>query len=202
MQHLTDQWGLPLIDQWEKEWRKSLPPTDEMFWIDLFPEATPIIRRGLRRQLEELRKKQKELQKDTILLKNSLVRHPATEHYFIESGMKNLQEKYDKITKEIRIKAWLLKRVNGAADDPDGINLGDFKLAKDIPLTNFLQGKKLGRFIIVSCPWHSDSTPSFYIYQNNTWHCFGCNEGGDVIDFISKKLGMKNTEAVRWLLNK
>ena len=34
----------------------------------------------------------------------------------------------------------------------------------------------------ISCPAHSDSTPSLKIYENS-WFCFSCHTGGTVIDF-------------------
>lgn len=35
------------------------------------------------------------------------------------------------------------------------------------------------------CPFHTDATPSLYIYSGGAkWYCFGCGKGGDVIDFI------------------
>ncbi len=38
------------------------------------------------------------------------------------------------------------------------------------------------------CPFHDERTPSFYIRTStNTYHCFGCGEGGDVISFIQKQ---------------
>lgn len=36
------------------------------------------------------------------------------------------------------------------------------------------------------CPIHSETKPSFYIYPEQTWFCFGCSEGGDVISFIQR----------------
>lgn len=36
----------------------------------------------------------------------------------------------------------------------------------------------------ITCPAHSDSTPSLKIYGGDRgWYCFGCNRGGTVIDF-------------------
>lgn len=36
-----------------------------------------------------------------------------------------------------------------------------------------------------NCPWHDDSTPSFYLYpESNTLYCFGCDEWGDTLDII------------------
>ena len=37
------------------------------------------------------------------------------------------------------------------------------------------------------CPFHNDSDPSMSIFANGKrWTCFVCNEGGDVIDFVSR----------------
>lgn len=32
------------------------------------------------------------------------------------------------------------------------------------------------------CPFHHEKTASLKIYDNNSWHCFGCRQGGDVVD--------------------
>ena len=35
------------------------------------------------------------------------------------------------------------------------------------------------------CPFHKDDKPSLRIYpETNTYHCFGCDKTGDVIQFI------------------
>ncbi|RLC33897.1 hypothetical protein DRH14_04130 [Candidatus Shapirobacteria bacterium] len=48
------------------------------------------------------------------------------------------------------------------------------------------------------CPFHDDHEPSFTVYeQTNTWHCFGCERGGDIISFIEEKEGLDFTGAVR-----
>jgi len=50
------------------------------------------------------------------------------------------------------------------------------------------------------CPFHDERTPSFHVRpQMGRWHCFGCNEGGDVISFVQKLDGLGFTEAVEYL---
>ncbi len=44
--------------------------------------------------------------------------------------------------------------------------------------------KKAGGIWIV-CPFHGDSAPSLsYNQEKGIWHCFGCNAGGNYLDFI------------------
>ncbi len=49
------------------------------------------------------------------------------------------------------------------------------------------------------CPLHSEKTPSFIVYQDQHYHCFGCGQGGDVIDFIQETRGLSFPEALKAL---
>lgn len=53
------------------------------------------------------------------------------------------------------------------------------------------------------CPFHDEKSPSFHVRpQVGRWHCFGCNEGGDVISFVQKIDNLSFSEAVEYLANK
>ncbi|MSX01589.1 MAG: hypothetical protein F2813_00335 [Actinobacteria bacterium] len=61
-----------------------------------------------------------------------------------------------------------------------------------------------GAEFVGCCPLHSEKTPSFTIFQGRTdgvwrWKCFGCDEGGDVIDLVEKVQGIGTGEAIRFL---
>lgn len=50
------------------------------------------------------------------------------------------------------------------------------------------------------CPFHGEKTPSFYINTSKQiYKCFGCGEGGDVINFIMKIENLEFMDAVKLL---
>jgi DNA primase len=50
------------------------------------------------------------------------------------------------------------------------------------------------------CPFHDEKTPSFHVRPSRgTFHCFGCGEGGSVIDFVMKVEHLGFVEAVERL---
>ena len=49
------------------------------------------------------------------------------------------------------------------------------------------------------CPFHNDRHPSLYVAGNH-YHCFGCREHGDVIDFVSRLFQLSPYDAARKLM--
>ena len=45
------------------------------------------------------------------------------------------------------------------------------------------------------CPFHREKTPSFRI-KGRFWHCFGCNESGELIKFVRKKFNLRYYDAL------
>lgn len=60
-----------------------------------------------------------------------------------------------------------------------------------------------GREYKCLCPFHSEKTPSCVVYTDTeSFYCFGCGAGGDVITFIKKIENLDYIEAVRFLAQK
>ncbi len=50
------------------------------------------------------------------------------------------------------------------------------------------------------CPFHEEREGSFTVYgDTERWYCFGCGEGGDVLDFLQRIEGLSLPEAIRRL---
>jgi len=50
------------------------------------------------------------------------------------------------------------------------------------------------------CPFHEEAEGSFTVYADSQrWYCFGCGEGGDVLDFVRRIEGLSLPEAIRRL---
>ena len=53
------------------------------------------------------------------------------------------------------------------------------------------------------CPFHQEKTPSFTVDSTRRlWHCFGCSQGGDAIDFLMRQETLSFTEAVERLAHR
>jgi DNA primase len=67
------------------------------------------------------------------------------------------------------------------------------RLKREVSLKRLIeaQGLKLisqGKDLACRCPWHEwDDTPSCIVSpKTNLWHCFGCDAGGSVIDWVMR----------------
>lgn len=70
-------------------------------------------------------------------------------------------------------------------------------------VSDYVRLKKQGRNFMGLCPFHSEKTPSFSVNEDKRlYHCFGCNESGNVITFLMKKEGLEFPDAVRSLASR
>ncbi len=70
-------------------------------------------------------------------------------------------------------------------------------------MSSYVTLKRNGRRYTCLCPFHSEKTPSCVVYTDTeSFYCFGCHVGGDVISFVQRIENLSYIEAVRFLADK
>ena len=78
--------------------------------------------------------------------------------------------------------------------------LDDLRRRADIESTvsSYVSLKRKGKILTGLCPFHNEKTPSFTVYpETQSYYCFGCGNGGDVITFIRNIENLDYMEAVK-----
>ena len=70
-------------------------------------------------------------------------------------------------------------------------------------ISSYVNIKRNGKICRGLCPFHGEKTPSFTVYPDTqSFYCFGCGEGGDVIRFICSIENLNYIDAVKFLADK
>ena len=69
-------------------------------------------------------------------------------------------------------------------------------------ISRYVPLKKSGNTYKANCPFHNERTPSFVVYPNGYWRCYGaCGVGGDVYNFLMRQENLDFREALEVLAN-
>lgn len=164
--------------------------------LDAFPDEildiVPTVIKELEERLEPLKQQLREIVNSnyTDFDKTFLCRVVT-----LNSGLENDVNRLQELKKLYKIAS--LKPSDSKEDFTEKV-----LKAKQFPIKELYSFEKqnlYGNKIRSSCPFHTDKTPSFYIYKTNTFHCFSCGASGDSIAFFMKLHNKKFVEAVNAL---
>lgn len=70
-------------------------------------------------------------------------------------------------------------------------------------ISSYVNIKRAGRISKGLCPFHGEKTPSFTVYPDTqSYYCFGCGNGGDVVTFIKYIENLDYLDAVKFLADR
>ena len=70
-------------------------------------------------------------------------------------------------------------------------------------ISPYVELRRRGKNLVGLCPFHNEKTPSFTVYpESQSFYCFGCGAGGEIISFVRRIENLDFYEAVKSLADK
>ncbi len=198
------EYDFDYIDELEKEWRQSIPKLTDRDLLEVFPEAKKIIPVKIKEW-----KRKRDFTVSRIKLKLEFIHSTKMDFskYFWREWVKvsegpRLLEIDTQLSRLYRLSYLIKNKRNDSVpfDEliQEALNQPIFEV-----VSQYTELKRSSNRYIGLCPLHNEKSPSFFIYpETNSWFCFGCSQGGDVIHFIRLKQGFTFKEAVKFLTSR
>jgi hypothetical protein len=187
------------------EWKKYQPPKfRDKELLEIFPEAKEIIPKKIKEWEATFEKSRGELKNCFIFIDDKKADEFST--WFLErvASLFLMPPVLEAQRHILRLKRML------SIFSPSGKKLERWQekvdIARQYPIYEMASGslilRQSGDKFLSLCPFHNEKHASFYIYTKaNTFHCFGCQEHGDVIKLTMHLHGVVFKEAVKMLQN-
>lgn len=189
-------------DAMERAYKKTLPRHTDKELLQIFSPAVKTICAIVEQRERERRARTKRIKE--ALENLYAIETDEFSHWFGEQIIKlTLFPDLEKCTKHIV----RLKRIlNLMCHQDTNTNTNDeaIQRARQYPISEIAKNRLIirecGNKLSSLCPFHEEKHASFYIYpETNTFHCFGCQESGDVIKLAMHLYGASFPEAVKIL---
>jgi hypothetical protein len=122
--------------------------------------------------------------------KKQHLKTPDVPDWFLELGLEIINERIAKVQKNIKNLVFKYDILTGARQESKSYRVHDLEAIKSIPITDLMPSEpkmKAPNRLFYSCPIHNEVNPSFVVYlDSNTYYCFGCGKGGDVINLYQE----------------
>jgi len=180
------------------EYKPNLPKGQE--WLEIFPEGRGYIERNLMRY----RAWRGWLEKQKVELLKLLAERGFSEdleEFFLFLIALYVDIPLLWVNKEIRrLEGYLPKKIIHNSSEKF-LDAEEIKSKVDIVevVSDYVELRKVGKTYMGRCPFHDDRHPSFAVYSDGYYRCFGCGASGDVIDFIMQIRGCDFKEALEIL---
>lgn len=178
---------LDYTDSLRRDWKNNPTKTNYTArqWIEMYPELRSMFERLVREKRDEVESLQIEL--------NVVKQDPA--QLDIGSDLR-VEEEIMGVEKDMR---WFQLGLVDIKTNANYLTDDQIQQARDFPIEELINTKRIRR--MWCCPFHEEDSPSFHIYPNNGWHCFGCQaHGSNAVDFVMKKQNLSFVESVKFLL--
>lgn len=194
---------LDYVGNLERQWQQNLHDTTKFSprqWLEHFPEMTTRCQGLLIEALDEVARIKNQMETQT---RANTTTDPV-KHLINESWIEVvLGAKLDQAQRRVN---WLRRATRAYAPDKlkTGIDEDDVTTARLVPIDSIMTSKPRrshGR-LFYCCPYHQEKSPSFCVFADNKFRCFGCGANGDVIDLTMKLEKIDFVAAVKLLLAK
>jgi hypothetical protein len=180
------------------EYKPELPRGQE--WLEIFSEARGDIERNLMRYRAWkgwLEKQKEELLE--LLAKRGF--SEDLEYFFLFLIWVYVGIPLICVNKEIKRLEEYLPEKGKNKTSKKFIDADEIKRKVDIVrvVSDYVELKKSGKGYMGRCPFHDDKHPSFAVYEEGYYICYGCGASGDVIDFIMQIKNCSFKEALEIL---
>ncbi len=197
----AEEFGI-FADEEERKWKQSLPHYTHKELIEIFSPPPEMLRAKLKEWEKEQRIRAKAIKESLYKLYGLGI--DDFSKWFQELMIKtllmpDLEKCHRHIARLKRTLSLLNPIIAMRTNDQEAI-----ENARRYPIFEIAKYRILlqacGNKFSALCPFHEEKHASFYIYpETNTFHCFGCQEHGDIIKLTMHLYGVSFKEAVRML---